>query len=101
MYVSGFTVNLEIFLTKLGGISSCPQDLFPFRLLISFSTSFSVTASKKIEFTDLFPKNVVKLTLLPWILSANFGPMLMKYSLNLLLISLRSVINLCSGHYIP
>ena len=41
-----------------------------------------------------FPKNVVKLTLLPWILSANFGPKVMKYSLNLLLISLRLVINL-------
>ena len=57
MYVNGLMIYLEISLVSLGDISSCPQDLLPFKAPISSSTS---SASKKMEFADLSPKNVLK-----------------------------------------
>ena len=62
-------------------------NLFSFRLRISNSTSFSVTGSKKIYFRDLSSRLFEKLISLTGILVAKFGLTLIKYSLNLLLIS--------------
>ena len=87
LYMNGLIVYLEIFLTNLGGILLWSPDLFSFRLRISNSTSFSVTGWKKIDFRDLSSRLFEKLISLTGILVAKFGQTLIKYSLNLLLIS--------------